>query len=162
MDTWQYFMHTLMHHDKFMYKRIHSKHHRLIVPYSFGPLYNSPVEGFLLDTVGGALFFLASGMTPRVSIFFFSFATIKTVDDHCGLWLPRLVSLSSSSHLQPLKLWMITAGYGSLGSTLFISSFTTMLLTMMCTISSIVASITSRSHCFLHGIDCWELTCLIR
>ncbi|URE14061.1 Fatty acid hydroxylase superfamily [Musa troglodytarum] len=27
-------------------------------------------------------------MTPRTAIFFFSFATIKTVDDHCGLWLP--------------------------------------------------------------------------
>ncbi|MCI51527.1 sphinganine C(4)-monooxygenase 1-like, partial [Trifolium medium] len=27
-------------------------------------------------------------MSPRASIFFFSFATIKTVDDHCGLWLP--------------------------------------------------------------------------
>ncbi|CAN8305247.1 unnamed protein product [Cochlearia groenlandica] len=24
----------------------------------------------------------------RTAIFFFSLATIKTVDDHCGLWLP--------------------------------------------------------------------------
>lgn len=28
-------------------------------------------------------------MSPRTSIFFsFSFATIKTVDDHCRLWIP--------------------------------------------------------------------------
>ncbi|MED6140640.1 Arf guanine nucleotide exchange factor sbh1 [Stylosanthes scabra] len=88
MDTWQYFMHRYMHHNKFLYKHIHSQHHRLIVPYSFGALYNHPLEGLLLDTVGGALSFLISGMSPRASIFFFSFATIKTVDDHCGLWLP--------------------------------------------------------------------------
>ncbi|ERM94444.1 hypothetical protein AMTRI_Chr04g190020 [Amborella trichopoda] len=88
MDTWQYFIHRYMHHNKFLYRHIHSQHHRLVVPYAFGALYNHPLEGLLLDTVGGALSFLLSGMTPRASIFFFSFATIKTVDDHCGLWLP--------------------------------------------------------------------------
>jgi sphinganine C4-monooxygenase len=88
LDTWQYFIHRYMHHNKFLYKHIHSQHHRLIVPYAYGALYNHPVEGLLLDTVGGALSFLISGMSPRTSIFFFSFATIKTVDDHCGLWLP--------------------------------------------------------------------------
>ncbi|KAK7386975.1 hypothetical protein VNO78_27394 [Psophocarpus tetragonolobus] len=90
MDTWQYWMHRVMHQKKFLYKHIHSQHHRLTVPYSFGALYNNPIEGFLLDTIGGALSFLASGITPRASIFFFSFATIKTVDDHCGFWLPRI------------------------------------------------------------------------
>ncbi|XP_051144668.1 sphinganine C4-monooxygenase 1-like [Andrographis paniculata] len=88
LDTWQYFMHRYMHHNKFLYRHIHSQHHRLIVPYAFGALYNHPLEGLLLDTVGGALAFLVSGMSPRASIFFFSFATLKTVDDHCGLWLP--------------------------------------------------------------------------
>ncbi|KAB1208045.1 Sphinganine C(4)-monooxygenase 2 [Morella rubra] len=88
LDTWQYFMHRLMHQSKFLYKHIHSQHHRLVVPYAFGALYNHPLEGLILDTIGGALSFLLSGMSPRASIFFFSFATIKTVDDHCGLWLP--------------------------------------------------------------------------
>ncbi|CAM8947254.1 hypothetical protein QQ045_016235 [Rhodiola kirilowii] len=88
MDTWQYFMHRYMHHNKFLYRHIHSLHHRLVVPYAFGALYNHPIEGLLNDTIGGALSFLISGMSPRTSIFFFSFATIKTVDDHCGLWLP--------------------------------------------------------------------------
>ncbi|KAH7655873.1 sphinganine C4-monooxygenase protein [Dioscorea alata] len=95
MDTWQYFIHRYMHLNKFLYKHVHSKHHTLVVPYAFGALYNHRLEGLLLDTVGGALSFLVSGMTPRTGIFFFSFATIKTVDDHvggpcdhCGLWLP--------------------------------------------------------------------------
>ncbi|KAM7251255.1 hypothetical protein ACFE04_023138 [Oxalis oulophora] len=88
LDTWQYFMHRYMHQNKFLYKHIHSQHHRLVVPYAFGALYNHPLEGLILDTIGGALSFILSGMSPRTSIFFFSFATIKTVDDHCGLWLP--------------------------------------------------------------------------
>ncbi|KAK1260175.1 Sphinganine C(4)-monooxygenase 2 [Acorus gramineus] len=88
LDTWQYFIHRYMHINKFLYRHVHSKHHRLVVPYAYGALYNHPLEGLLLDTVGGALAFLVSGMSPRTAIFFFSFATIKTVDDHCGLWLP--------------------------------------------------------------------------
>lgn len=88
IDTWQYFMHRYMHINKFLYRHIHSQHHRLVVPYAYGALYNHPLEGLILDTIGGALSFLLSGMSPRTAIFFFSFATIKTVDDHCGLWLP--------------------------------------------------------------------------
>ncbi|KAL3845867.1 hypothetical protein ACJIZ3_003270 [Penstemon smallii] len=88
MDTWQYFVHRYMHQNKFLYKHIHSQHHRLIIPYAIGALYNHPLEGLLLDTFGGALSFLISGMTARTAVFFFCFAVIKTVDDHCGLWLP--------------------------------------------------------------------------
>lgn len=88
MDTWQYFVHRYMHVNRFLYRHVHSQHHKLVVPYAIGALYNHPLEGLLLDTVGGAVSFLMSGMTPRTSVFFFSFAVIKTVDDHCGLRLP--------------------------------------------------------------------------
>ncbi|CAA0834949.1 Sphinganine C(4)-monooxygenase 2 [Striga hermonthica] len=88
MDTWQYFVHRYMHQNKFLYKHIHSQHHRLVVPYAIGALYNHPLEGLLLDTFGGAISFLVSGMTARTAVYFFCFAIIKTVDDHCGLWLP--------------------------------------------------------------------------
>ncbi|CAK9174180.1 unnamed protein product [Ilex paraguariensis] len=88
MDTWQYFVHRYMHQNKFLYRHIHSKHHRLVVPYAIGALYNHPLEGLLLDTLGGAISFLVSGMTARTAVVFFCFAVVKTVDDHCGLWLP--------------------------------------------------------------------------
>ncbi|GAB4829158.1 Arf guanine nucleotide exchange factor sbh1 [Ancistrocladus abbreviatus] len=87
-DTWQYFMHRYLHQNKFLYRHIHSQHHRLVVPYAYGAIYNHPLEGLILDTIGGAVAFIVSGMTPHTSIFFFSFATIKGVDDHCGLMLP--------------------------------------------------------------------------
>ncbi|CAB4318977.1 unnamed protein product [Prunus armeniaca] len=54
MDTWQYFMHRYMHQNKFLYKHIHSHHHRLVAPYAFGALYNHPLEGLMVDTMSGA------------------------------------------------------------------------------------------------------------
>lgn len=88
IDTWQYWLHRIMHESKFLYRRFHSRHHRLYVPYSFGALYNDPVEGFLLDTLGTGLVAFLLKLTPREGMFLFTFATMKTVDDHCGYRFP--------------------------------------------------------------------------
>ncbi|XP_020263797.1 sphinganine C4-monooxygenase 1-like [Asparagus officinalis] len=88
LDSWQYLGHRYLHINKFLYKHIHSYHHALIAPYAYGALYNNPIEGLILDTIGGSMAFLLSGMTTRTSIYFFTFATIKTVDVHCALWMP--------------------------------------------------------------------------
>ncbi|KAL3963648.1 hypothetical protein ACCO45_000652 [Purpureocillium lilacinum] len=66
----------------------HSRHHRLYVPYAYGALYNHPLEGFLLDTLGAGIGFKVTGMTVRQGTCFFAFSTIKTVDDHCGYSFP--------------------------------------------------------------------------
>jgi sphinganine C4-monooxygenase len=66
----------------------HSRHHRLYVPYAYGALYNHPFEGFLLDTLGASLAYKVAGLTTRQGMIFFTFCTIKTVDDHCGYRLP--------------------------------------------------------------------------
>ncbi|XVE85875.1 hypothetical protein DITRI_Ditri17bG0126500 [Diplodiscus trichospermus] len=88
MDTYQYFLHRFIFHNKYLYKYIHAQHHRLVVPYAYGAIYSHPSEAFLADTVGGSLGFLLSGMSARTSIFFFCFITIKNVDDHCGIMHP--------------------------------------------------------------------------
>ncbi|KAI8583010.1 hypothetical protein K450DRAFT_225902 [Umbelopsis ramanniana AG] len=88
LDTHQYFLHRLFHQNKFLYKHVHSHHHRLYVTYAFGALYNHPLEGFLLDSVGATLAFSVSGMSPRMGLVFFTFASLKTVDDHCGYAFP--------------------------------------------------------------------------
>ncbi|KAN0079646.1 Fatty acid hydroxylase superfamily domain containing protein [Elaphomyces granulatus] len=88
VDTWQYFLHRGMHMNRWLYVTFHSRHHRLYVPYAFGALYNHPFEGFLLDTAGTGLAFLLSRMSNRQSMWFFTFSTIKTVDDHCGYAFP--------------------------------------------------------------------------
>ncbi|EAW22174.1 sphingosine hydroxylase [Aspergillus fischeri NRRL 181] len=88
VDTWQYFLHRAMHLNRWLYVTFHSRHHRLYVPYAFGALYNHPVEGFLLDTAGAGIGFLATRMTNRQAMWFFTCSTIKTVDDHCGYAFP--------------------------------------------------------------------------
>lgn len=88
LDTWQYFWHRTMHLNRWLYVTIHSRHHRLYVPYAFGALYNHPLEGFLLDTAGTGLAYLTACMSNRQAMVFFTFSTIKTVDDHCGYAFP--------------------------------------------------------------------------
>ncbi|KAI0246691.1 fatty acid hydroxylase superfamily-domain-containing protein [Lactifluus subvellereus] len=88
LDTWQYFLHRAMHINKFLYKHLHSVHHRLYVPYAFGALYNHPVEGFLLDSLGAVLAEAVARLSVRQAMLFFVLSTCKTVDDHCGYRLP--------------------------------------------------------------------------
>ncbi|KAF2642158.1 hypothetical protein P280DRAFT_295406 [Massarina eburnea CBS 473.64] len=88
IDTWEYFCHRAMHMNKWLYATLHSRHHRLYVPYAYGALYNHPVEGFILDTLGAGLGYLVTGMTLRQSLFFFTGSTIKTVLDHSGYEFP--------------------------------------------------------------------------
>lgn len=88
IDTWQYWLHRLMHTSATLYRKFHSRHHRLYVPYAYGALYNAPLEGFLLDTLGTGIAMLVTGLTHREQIILYTFATMKTVDDHCGYALP--------------------------------------------------------------------------
>lgn len=88
IDTWQFVLHYTMHAHPFLYRKLHSRHHQLYVPYAYGALFNHPLEGFLLDTLGTGVAMIVTGLTPREQILLFSFATLKTVDDHCGYILP--------------------------------------------------------------------------
>lgn len=84
IDTWQYTLHRLCHTYTFLYRHFHSVHHRLYVPYAFGALYNHPLEGLVMDSVGAALAEQFTGMTVRQASLLFTISSAKTVDDHCG------------------------------------------------------------------------------
>lgn len=116
VDTWQYFLHRAMHMNKYLYTTFHSRHHRLYVPYAYGALYNHPVEGFLLDTLGTGMAYLVSGMTCRQSMWFFTCSTIKTVDDHCGYAFPwdplqHLTSNNAGYHDVHHQSWGIKTNF---------------------------------------------------
>lgn len=116
VDTWQYFLHRGMHMNKFLYTTLHSRHHRLYVPYAFGALYNHPLEGFLLDTLGTGLAYLVTGMTVRQGMWFFTCSTIKTVDDHCGYEFPwdplqRITSNNAAYHDIHHQSWGIKTNF---------------------------------------------------
>uniref|UniRef100_A0A0E0N083 aldehyde oxygenase (deformylating) n=1 Tax=Oryza rufipogon TaxID=4529 RepID=A0A0E0N083_ORYRU len=88
LDAWQYFAHRLMHSSRYMYRRFHSWHHRVVAPYAFAAQYGHPVDGVLTEALSGAAAYLASGLPPRAAAFFLAFATVKGIDDHCGLLVP--------------------------------------------------------------------------
>jgi len=88
IDTWQYFLHRAMHTNTFLYKTLHSVHHRLYVPYAYGALYNHPLEGFILDTSGAIFAEIIAKMNTREAMLLFVISTLKTVDDHCGYKIP--------------------------------------------------------------------------
>ncbi|EMC92017.1 hypothetical protein BAUCODRAFT_38034 [Baudoinia panamericana UAMH 10762] len=116
LDTWQYFLHRLMHTSRYLYNAFHSRHHRLYVPYAYGALYNHPFEGFLLDTLGTCIAYLVSGMTVRQSMWFFTMTTIKTVDDHCGYVFPwdplqKLTSNNAGYHDVHHQSWGIKTNF---------------------------------------------------
>lgn len=102
LDSWQYALHRGMHMNKWLYTHIHSRHHRLYVPYAYGALYNHPIEGFLLDTLGAGIAFKLTGMTIRQGTCFFCFSSMKTVDDHCGYVFPwdplQLISTNNAAY----------------------------------------------------------------
>jgi sphinganine C4-monooxygenase len=116
VDTWQYFLHRAMHMNKYLYTTFHARHHRLYVPYAYGALYNHPVEGFMLDTLGTGIAYLAVGMTVRQSMWFFTMSTIKTVDDHCGYAFPwdplqHLTSNNAGYHDVHHQSWGIKTNF---------------------------------------------------
>ncbi|GAX85516.1 hypothetical protein CEUSTIGMA_g12932.t1 [Chlamydomonas eustigma] len=88
MDTYQFWIHRWMHVNRYLYKHLHSHHHRLNIPYAYGALYNHPLEALLLDTLGGVITLYASGMSCEVGTWLMTFATIKTVLDHSGYIFP--------------------------------------------------------------------------
>jgi len=116
VDTWQYFLHRLMHTSRYLYTTFHSRHHRLYVPYAYGALYNHPFEGFLLDTLGAGLAFKIAGMSTRQGLCFFTGSTLKTVDDHCGYALPfdplqRLTGNNAGYHDVHHQSWGIKTNF---------------------------------------------------
>ncbi|KAI9923752.1 hypothetical protein ASPWEDRAFT_164012 [Aspergillus wentii DTO 134E9] len=88
IDLWQYVVHRTLHRNKWLYSRIHAVHHRLYVPYALGALYNHPLEGFFLDTVGAILSQALVKQSIRERIFFYSLTTVKSVGDHSGYLFP--------------------------------------------------------------------------
>lgn len=84
IDTWQFTLHRIMHLSPFLYKHFHSRHHQLYVPYAYGALFNNPVEGLLLDTIGTGVASMIVHLSQRECMILYTFSTMKTVDDHCG------------------------------------------------------------------------------
>ncbi|KAF8506328.1 sphingosine hydroxylase [Gautieria morchelliformis] len=88
LDTYQYFVHRALHEVPFLYKHLHSVHHRLYVPYAYGSQFNHPFEGAIVDGLSVALAAAFGRLSDRQAVLLFSIATYKGVEDHCGYQFP--------------------------------------------------------------------------
>ncbi|KAI9023436.1 fatty acid hydroxylase superfamily-domain-containing protein [Hyaloraphidium curvatum] len=105
LDAYEYWIHRWMHVNPYLYRTIHSVHHRLTTSYSFGALYNHPLEGLLLDTIGGGLASLVTFMNPETACLFYVLSTLKTVDDHCGYVWPWMRLFGNHAGYHDVHHW---------------------------------------------------------
>ncbi|KAI9718465.1 MAG: Cholesterol 25-hydroxylase-like protein [Chrysothrix sp. TS-e1954] len=88
VDTWIYFTHRLCHVNKTLYRLVHAQHHRIYVSYAYGAVYAHWLETLFLDILSFVLAGEVARFSARQSMVFGSFATIKTLSDHCGYVFP--------------------------------------------------------------------------
>lgn len=70
----------------------------------------------MLDTVGAALAYKISFLSPRMGMWYFVFSMMKTVDDHCGYKLPwdplqRITSNNAAYHDIHHQSWGIKTNF---------------------------------------------------
>ncbi|KAF4506944.1 hypothetical protein G6O67_005627 [Ophiocordyceps sinensis] len=87
-DTWVFFIHRAEHRNQWLYKSFHARHHELYVPYSWGGIYDHPVESLFLSVGAFAVAVAGTGMSLRESIFFSGFSSAKACTDHGGYRFP--------------------------------------------------------------------------
>ncbi len=67
---------------------VHAQHHRIYVSYAYGAVYAHWLETLFLDILSFVLAGEIAQLSARQSMLFGSFATIKTICDHCGYVFP--------------------------------------------------------------------------
>ncbi|PHH59778.1 hypothetical protein CDD81_2582 [Ophiocordyceps australis] len=116
-DAFMYCLHRLGHTNKWIYKHIHSQHHRLYVPYSWGGSYNHPFDSLVVDGLSYALGFWATGISNRLSIFLLGYASFKNVLDHAGYQFPWnpiawATGMDASFHDVHHQSWGLKTNFG--------------------------------------------------
>lgn len=117
-DAFMYCLHRLGHTNKWIYKHIHSKHHRLYVPYSWAGSYNHPVDSLFVDGLSYGLGCWATGLSTRLSMILFGYSTFKNVTDHCGYvfpWNPMraVTGTDASFHDVHHQSWGLKTNFGA-------------------------------------------------
>ncbi|KAL8955711.1 MAG: hypothetical protein Q9183_006548 [Haloplaca sp. 2 TL-2023] len=87
-DASMYCLHRLVHTNQWLYKHVHSQHHRLYVPYSWGASYNHPFDSLIVDALSYTIGCTVSGVSTRQSMILFAYSSFKNVFDHCGYQFP--------------------------------------------------------------------------
>lgn len=84
-DFYHYFVHRWVFHSKFMYKHVHSLHHKLREPYAWGTIYCHPLEHVFFNMILIALPTICAKFHALSLIFALLVAVYGTCMDHSGL-----------------------------------------------------------------------------
>ncbi|KAL8950432.1 MAG: hypothetical protein Q9222_003526 [Ikaeria aurantiellina] len=87
-DAWVFFIHRAEHSNKWLYRTFHARHHELNVAYSWGGIYDHPVESMFLSVGAFVVAVVGTGMSLRESMVFSAFSSIKACTDHSGYKFP--------------------------------------------------------------------------
>ena len=82
VDAYSYWLHRLMHTNKFCYKHFHSWHHRYNITRLSAAMYNHPVEALLLDVLGGGWGQIFAGLSIGEATILYALTQWKVVQDH--------------------------------------------------------------------------------
>lgn len=109
-DTWVFFIHRAEHSNQWLYKRFHARHHELNVTYSWGGIYDHPVESLFLSVGAFVFAVMGTGMTLRESMVFSAFSSAKACTDHGGYkfpWNPMdlFTTVDADYHDKHHQLW---------------------------------------------------------
>lgn len=66
----------------------HARHHELYVPYSWGGIYDHPIESLFLSVGAFVFAVIGTGMSLRESMVFSAFSSAKACTDHSGYKFP--------------------------------------------------------------------------
>ena len=89
IDTVEYFCHRLYHTVPWLYKNAHKVHHEMVVPYTYGALYNSALESIITSSAMllGFYYFNFNFLEYIVTI---SLSYFCTVCDHAYLFQNKI------------------------------------------------------------------------
>ncbi|KXS10592.1 hypothetical protein M427DRAFT_48043 [Gonapodya prolifera JEL478] len=81
MSTYQFWAHRYMHHNPWIFRNVHSVHHRILETHAFTAFYEHPLET-VVNLLGGAIGCVVFSMTPFTGAIYCTITTVKAVEEH--------------------------------------------------------------------------------